>query len=102
VVAEADRGSERIFVTRGEIAGFLIQSVALASSMAFTTGVVIRQLLSWPLSLACGLGLLAGMLCSYPTIRLLARADGTQFSFVKWLAIAFSAAALASTAISVL
>ena len=101
-MTEGDRGPDRIFVTRGEIAGFLIQSVVLASSMAFTTGIVIRRLFSWPLSLACGLGLLAGMLCSYPTIRLLGRADGIQFSFVKWLAISFSAAALASTAISVL
>lgn len=92
---------DRIMVTRGEIAAFLLQSVALAAAMAFTSGVLLRRLFGWPLSFACGAGLLFGMLCSYPTIRLLGRADGIDFSFPKWFAISFVAAAIATAAIGV-
>ena len=73
----------------------------LAADMAFTAAILLPRALSVPRSVASGIGLLIGMLCSYPTIRILGRADGVQFSFLKWFAISISAAAFATAAIGV-
>lgn len=96
-----DQPPDRITVTRGELAAFLLQSVLLAAAMAFSAAVVLQRAFSTPQSIASGIGLLIGMLCSYPTIRILGRADGIDFSFMKWFAISFSAAAFATVAVGV-
>jgi hypothetical protein len=96
-----DEPEEKITVSRGELAAFLLQSVLLAAAMAFSAAIVLQRTLLVPRSFASGIGLLIGMLCSYPTIRILGRADGVDFSFLKWFAISFSAAAFATVAVGV-
>lgn len=71
----------------GELAGLVLQSLLLAGSMGFAMAVILSQTTPLPRPIAFGLGLEAGLLASYPTMRLVARANGTSLGFAKWAAI---------------
>ena len=81
----------------GELGGLLIQSLLLAGSMGFAVAVVLSQATGLPRPIAFGLGLEAGLLSSYPTMRLVARANQSALSFGKWAAITLLPAALGVT-----
>ena len=92
---------EKLQITRGELAAFLVQSVMLAAAMAFSAAIVFQRNVGMSRAFASGIGLLIGLVCSYPSIRVLGRADGINFSFFKWFAISFGAAAFATLIIGV-
>jgi hypothetical protein len=71
----------------GELGGLVLQSVLLAGSMGFAVAVILSQATPLPRPIAFALGLEAGLLSSYPTMRLVARANGTSLGFAKWAAI---------------
>ena len=100
-VMEPQDPLERIHISRGELAALLIQSVMLAAAMTFSVAIVFQRHAGMSRAIASGTGLLVGLLCSYPTIRMLGRADGINFSFYKWFAISLAAAALATLVIGV-
>ena len=92
---------EKLYISRGELALFLVMSVMLAAAMAFSTAIVFQRGAGLSRAFASGFGLLVGLICSYPSIRILGRADGINFSFFKWFAISFGAAAFATLIIGV-
>ena len=81
----------------GELGGLLVQSLLLAGSMGFAVAVVLSQATGLPRPIAFGLGVEAGLLSSYPTMRLVARANRSVLGFGKWVAITLLPAALGVT-----
>ncbi|HEU5161624.1 MAG TPA: hypothetical protein VFV54_00625 [Thermoanaerobaculia bacterium] len=81
----------------GELAGLLLQSLLLAGSLGFAVAVILSQATTLPRPVSFGLGLEAGLLSSYPTMRLVARANGAVLGFGKWAAITLVPAALGVT-----
>jgi hypothetical protein len=65
--------------------------------MGFAVAIVVSQVTDLPRPIAFGLGLEGGLLSSYPTMRLVARANGSLLSFGKWAAITLAPAALGVT-----
>lgn len=81
----------------GELAGLVVQSVLLAGSMGFVVAILLARVSIFPRPIAFGLGLEAGLLASYPTMRLIARANGSTLGFWTWAAITLLPAALGIT-----
>ena len=81
----------------GELGGLVLQSILLAGSMGFAVAILLARLDMLPRAIAFGLGLEAGLLASYPTMRLVARANGSALGFGKWAAITLLPAALGIT-----
>jgi hypothetical protein len=70
-----------------DLAGLLVQSLLLAASLGFTAAIVLTQFTPLPRAIAFAGGLELGLLASYPTMRLIARANGSILGFWKWAAI---------------
>ncbi|HEY0788710.1 MAG TPA: hypothetical protein VGE86_08690 [Thermoanaerobaculia bacterium] len=81
----------------GELAGLVFQSALLAGSMGFVVAILLARIEIFPRPIAFGLGLEAGLLASYPTMRLIARANGSALGFWTWAAITLLPAALGIT-----
>lgn len=81
----------------GELGGLVLQSVLLAGSMGFVVAILLARVAIFPRPIAFGLGLEAGLLSSYPTMRLIARANGSTLGFGTWAAITLLPAALGIT-----
>lgn len=81
----------------GELGGLVLQSVLLAGSMGFVVAILLARITLLPRPIAFGLGLEAGLLSSYPTMRLIARANGSRLGFWTWAAITLLPAALGIT-----
>jgi hypothetical protein len=81
----------------GELGGLVLQSVLLAGSMGFVVAILLARIMVLPRPVAFGLGLEAGLLASYPTMRLIARANGSRLGFWTWAAITLLPAALGIT-----
>lgn len=81
----------------GEIGGLVLQSVLLAGSMGFAVAIILARFTIFPRPIAFGLGLEAGLLASYPTMRLVARSNGSRLGFGTWAAITLLPAALGIT-----
>ncbi len=81
----------------GDLGGLLLQSLLLAGSMGFAVAIILAQVTALHRPIAFGLGLEAGLLSSYPTMRVVARANGSKLGFGKWAAITLLPAALGVT-----
>ncbi|HSN69057.1 MAG TPA: hypothetical protein VLV48_07415 [Thermoanaerobaculia bacterium] len=81
----------------GELGGLLLQSLLLAGSMGFAVAVILSQATALSRPIAFGIGLEAGLLSSYPTMRLVARANRSVLGFGKWAAITLVPATLGVT-----
>ncbi len=93
-----DPGSRRgMELGPGELAGLVVQSVLLAGSMGFVVAILLARVTLLPRAIAFGLGLEAGLLASYPTMRLIARANGSRLGFWAWAAITLLPTALGTT-----
>jgi hypothetical protein len=99
-----DPASERrtVWIGPAELAALLIQSMLLAASFGFMLATVLGRFTAFPRNLAFGIGLEVGLLISYPTMRIIARAGGNALPFLKWFAITLVPAALGITLVSVL
>jgi hypothetical protein len=82
-----DPGAGGVELRPGELGGLVLQSLLLAGSMGFAVAVILAQATPLPRPIAFVLGLEAGLLSSYPTMRLVARANGAPLGFAKWAAI---------------
>jgi hypothetical protein len=88
-------------VSTGEVLLLTIQSLLLAASLAVNALVFLRHYLGLAPAAAATLGLLAGLVAGYPSMRILARGDGVQLPWYKWLAVAIAASGIAYAALSV-
>lgn len=84
-----------------ELAALVLQSVLLAASLAFVAAILLARLTPVPRAIAFGLGFEVGLLVSYPTMRIVARANGSSLSFLRWLAVTIVPAVLGITILSV-
>lgn len=91
-----------VWIGPAELAALLLQSMVLAASFGFMLATVLGRFTSFPRALAFGIGLEVGLLISYPTMRIIARAGGNALSFPKWFAITLVPTALGITLVSVL
>ena len=85
--ASGQKPLDSVRITTGELAALLIQSVLFASATGLLAAILGMRLFAWPRPLAFGAGLELGLLLSYPTIRLVGRANGAQLGFGKWAAM---------------
>jgi hypothetical protein len=88
-------------VSTGDVLLLTVQSLLLAASMAVNALVFLRHYLGLRPAAAATLGLLAGLLAGYPSMRIFARGDGVQLPWYKWLAVAIAASGIAYAALSV-
>lgn len=104
VVKSSDPTSEKrtVWIGPAELAALLLQSMVLAASFGFMLATILGRFTSVPRPLAFGLGLEVGLLISYPTMRIIARAGGSSLPFLKWFAITLVPSALGITLVSVL
>ena len=63
---------------------------------------VLGRFTPFPRAVAFGIGLEVGLLISYPTMRIIARAGGSSLPFLKWFAITLVPSALGIALVSVL
>lgn len=84
-----------------ELAALLFQTILLAASLGFMAATVLSRLSPLPRPLAFGLGLEIGLLASYPTIRIVARSNGTVLGFWKWFGLTLVPSVLGITLLSV-
>jgi hypothetical protein len=89
--------SEGVSLRPGDLAGLVLQSVLLAGAMGFTVAVILGQAGVLPRPVAFGTGLEAGLLASYPTMKIVARANGSRLTFATWAGVTLAAAALGMT-----
>ena len=82
-------------VTPGEVLLLTVQSLLLAASLAVNALFFLRHYLGVSAAGASATGLLAGLIVSYPTMRIMAGADGVALPFYKWLAVCIAAAGIA-------
>lgn len=87
-------------VTPGEILLLTVQSLLLAASLAVNALFFLRHYFGLSVAASSTVGLLAGLLVGYPTMRITARADGVALPFYKWAAVCLTAAGIAFAAFS--
>ena len=71
--------------------------LAVLALPAELLAILLARVAIFPRPIAFGLGLEAGLLSSYPTMRLIARANGSTLGFGTWAAITLLPAALGIT-----
>lgn len=81
------RSTGPLYVQPGELVALLLQSLLLAASLGFMVATLLGRFTPLPRPFAVGLGLEAGLLVSYTTMRLVARSSGSSLGFLQWLAI---------------
>lgn len=86
----------------GELAALLLQSILLAISVGFMAALLFGRYLPLSRPIAFGLGLEVGLLISFPTIRIVARSDGTDLRFSTWIGITLIPSALGIVLLTVL
>ncbi|HVR43623.1 MAG TPA: hypothetical protein VMS56_09285 [Thermoanaerobaculia bacterium] len=94
--------AQEVRISPSELAALLLQSILLAASLGFAATIVLTRMTAIPRPIAFGLGLELGLLVSYPTIRIVARANGTQLGLGAWFLVTLLPAALAVTILGVL
>lgn len=94
-------GRRDIGIAPEELAALVLQSILLAASLAFVAAILLSRLTPMPRPIAFGLGFEVGLLVSYPTMRIVARANGSRLGFWKWLAVTIVPAVLGITILSV-
>lgn len=95
-------GGRGVRVGPDELAALVFQSILLAASLGFMAAIVMSRILPVARPLAFGLGLEVGLLASYPTMRIVARANGTRLGFGKWFLVTLVPSVLAVTLLSIL
>ncbi|MGH9456541.1 MAG: hypothetical protein ACRD2J_02760 [Thermoanaerobaculia bacterium] len=90
----APPGGRRVDIGPEELAGLVLQSILFAAALAFIASVLLARLTPLPRPLAFGIGLEAGLLSSYPTMRIVARANGAGLGFGTWAAVTIVPTAL--------
>jgi len=95
--------NDGIYVSHRELALLLFQSLLLGATTAFSVNVVLAHFdaIIRPAA-ASSAGLFCGLLASYQSIRLYARAGGYRLGFGKWLVICFANALFVALVLSVL
>lgn len=93
-LSERRPAGSRLEIGPGELAGLVLQSVLFAAALAFIAGVLLAGFTPLPRPVAFGAGLELGLLASYPTMRLVARANGSRLGFLSWAAVTLVPTAL--------
>ncbi|HEY5610564.1 MAG TPA: hypothetical protein VIL97_05110 [Thermoanaerobaculia bacterium] len=101
--SDPPNSNDGIYVSHRELAFLLFQSLLLGATTAFSMKIVLAHFaeIIRP-AVASSVGLFCGLLASYQSIRLYARAGGYRLGFAKWLVICIANALFVAIVLSVL
>jgi hypothetical protein len=82
-------------LSEADMLAITLQSVVLAASVALNAVILGRRMLAMSIATAVAAGLFAGIIAAFPALRVVARSDGVELNFFKWLVIGVVSAAVA-------